>query len=158
MFFLLQIMIILFAMALNAQAARVKDIANVRGVRDNQLIGYGVVVGLKGTGDSKSEFTNKSISRMLDKLGIKIEDKEVASKNVAAVLITASLPPFARSGNKIDISVNSIGDASSLEGGILVQTPLRAANQTVYAVAQGSLLIGGSSQGASHPTVGRVPN
>lgn len=139
-----------------ANAARVKDIANVRGVRDNQLIGYGIVVGLKGTGDSKNEFTNKSVARMLDKLGIKLEDKEVASKNVAAVIVTATLPPFARAGNKIDLTVNSVGDASSLAGGTLVQTPLRAADQQIYAVAQGSLLIGSGAD--AHPTVGRLPN
>jgi flagellar P-ring protein precursor FlgI len=139
-----------------AQAARVKDIANVRGVRDNQLIGYGIIVGLKGTGDSKSEFTNKSVSRMLDKLGMKVEDKDVASKNVAAVLITATLPPFARAGNKLDVTVSSIGDASSLAGGTLVQTPLRAADQQVYAVAQGSVLIGSGADAL--PTSGRSPN
>lgn len=140
----------------SAQAARVKDIANVRGVRDNQLIGYGVVVGLKGTGDSKAEFTNKSIVRMLDKLGMKVEDKEIASKNVAAVIITASLPAFARAGNKLDITVNSIGDASSLAGGTLIQSPLRAADQNIYAVAQGSMLVGTGAD--SHTTVGRIPN
>lgn len=139
-----------------AQAARVKDIANVRGVRDNQLVGYGVVVGLKGTGDSKNEFTNKSVARMLDKLGMKLDDKEVASKNVAAVLITANLPPFARAGNKIDLSVNAIGDASSLQGGTLVQTPLRAADQQTYAVAQGAVLIGGGQD--AFTTAGRIPN
>ena len=139
-----------------AHAARVKDIANVRGVRDNQLIGYGIVVGLKGSGDSKAEFTNKSVSRMLDKLGIKIDDKDVASKNVAAVVITATLPPFARAGNKLDLTVSSIGDASSLMGGTLLQSPLRAADQQIYAVAQGSLLVGAGSD--SFPTVARLPN
>ena len=139
-----------------AQAARIKDIANVRGVRDNQLIGYGIVVGLKGTGDSKNEFTNKSMFRLFDKVGMKLEEKEVASKNVAAVLITATLPPFGRAGNRIDISVNSIGDASSLAGGTLVQSPLRAADQQVYAVGQGAILIGSGAD--VHPTVGRLPN
>jgi flagellar P-ring protein FlgI len=139
-----------------SQAARVKDIANVRGVRDNQLVGYGIVVGLKGTGDSKNEFTNKSVARMFDKLGIKLEDKEVASKNVAAVIITATLPAFARAGNKLDVTVSSIGDATSLAGGTLLQTPLRAADQQIYAVAQGALLIGTGA--ASHATVGRMPN
>jgi len=150
----------LFALALGigiqAHAARVKDIANVRGVRDNQLLGYGIVVGLKGTGDSKNEFTNKSVARMFDKLGIKLEEKDVASKNVAAVIITANLPPFARAGNKLDITVSSIGDAGSLLGGTLLQTPLRAADQQIYAVAQGPLLIGAGAD--SHPTVGRLPN
>ncbi len=139
-----------------AQAARVKDIANVRGVRDNQLVGYGIIVGLKGTGDSASEFTNKSVLRMLDKLGIKLEEKEVASKNVAAVIVTATLPPFARAGNKLDITVSSIGDASSLKGGMLLQTPLRAADQQIYAVAQGAVLIGSGAD--AFPTSGRVPN
>lgn len=162
-FFVLQVGL-LFAAALlsiffvqpRAEAARIKDIANVRGVRDNQLIGYGVVVGLKGTGDSKAEFTNKSIVRMLDKLGMKVEDKDVASKNVAAVIITASLPAFARAGNKIDVSVNSIGDAASLAGGTLIQSPLRAADQNIYAVAQGAVLVGAGAD--MHATVGRLPN
>ena len=155
-FVLLQIALLVFACALSAQAARVKDIANVRGVRDNQLLGYGIIVGLKGTGDSKNEFTNKSVARMFDKLGIKLEEKEVASKNVAAVILTANLPPFARAGNKLDITVSSIGDASSLSGGTLLQTPLRAGDQQIYAVAQGSVLIGNGAD--AHPTVGRLPN
>jgi flagellar P-ring protein precursor FlgI len=146
----------IFMVLPKAEAARIKDIANVRGVRDNQLIGYGVVVGLKGTGDSKAEFTNKSILRMLDKLGMKVEDKEVASKNVAAVIITASLPAFARAGNKLDITVNSVGDATSLAGGMLIQSPLRAADQNIYAVAQGPVLIGVGAD--SHSTSGRIPN
>lgn len=140
-----------------AQAARLKDIANIRGVRSNQLVGYGVVVGLNGTGDSKSEFTNKSIERMLDRLGVKVAGKDVSSKSVAAVIITAELPPFARSGNKLDITVSTLGDASSLKGGVLVQTPLRAADQQVYAVAQGSLLVGFSGSGVQE-TVARLPN
>jgi flagellar P-ring protein precursor FlgI len=158
-FILLQIVVAVVAMALRAQAARIKDIANVRGVRENQLIGYGLVVGLKGTGDGKTEFTNKSFLRMLETVGVKLEGTDVGSKNVAAVLVTASLPPFARSGNKLDISVHSIGESSSLEGGMLIQTPLKAANQQVYAVAQGNILIGaGEAQGKSHTTAGRIPN
>ena len=157
-FLFLQLIVVLVgcAFSFSAHAARVKDIANVRGVRDNQLIGYGIVVGLKGTGDSKSEFTNKSIARMFDKLGVKLEDKDVASKNVAAVIVTATLPPFARAGNKMDITVSSIGDSSSLAGGTLLQSPLRAADQNIYAVSQGSLLVGSGSD--SHTTVGRIPN
>lgn len=138
--------------------SRLKDLANIRGVRDNQLIGYGLVVGLNGTGDSKSEFTNKSFIRMLDGLGLKLEGKEVSGKNVAAVLVTATLPPFARSGNRLDISVSSIGDASSLEGGTLVQTPLRAANQQVYAVGQGAMVVGGGTGVKGHPTAARIAN
>lgn len=142
----------------NAQASRLKDIASIKGVRENQLVGYGLVVGLKGTGDGKAEYTTKSMIRMLESVGMKIDSKDVTSKNVAAVIITATLPPFARSGNRIDITVNSIGDAASLEGGTLVQTPLRAANQQVYAVAQGTVLLGSGEGGKNHPTVGRVPS
>ena len=151
----IQILIIIMAVALNSEAARLKDIANIRGVRTNQLVGYGLIVGLAGTGDSKSEYTSKSTVRMLNKLGMKLNDKDVQSKNVAAVIITAELPAFARSGNKMDITVNSIGDASSLVGGTLVQTPLRAADQQIYAIAQGNMLVGSSS---SVKTVGRIPN
>jgi flagellar P-ring protein precursor FlgI len=144
--------------AVPVSAGRIKDLVSIRGVRDNQLVGYGIVVGLNGTGDSKSEFTSKSFTRMLDAVGMKLENKDISSKNVAAVLITANLPAFARSGNKIDITVNAIGDASSLEGGTVVQTPLRAANQQVFAVAQGSISIGGGSGVKVAGTVGRVPN
>lgn len=151
------LLLLLLALASSAHAARLKDIGSVRGVRANQLVGYGVVVGLAGTGDSKSEFTAKSIERMLDRLGMKVTGKEVASKNVAAVIITANLPPFARAGNKIDVTVSTLGDASSLKGGTLVQTPLRAADQQIYAVAQGSLLVGYSQQGV-HETAARLPN
>ena len=139
-----------------ADAARLKDIASIRGVRENQLIGYGIVVGLKGSGDGKSEFTSKSLGRMLDKLGVKLENGQVESKNAAAVIITATLPPFGKAGNPIDITVSSVGDASSLEGGTLLQTPLRAANEQVFAVAQGTISIGGGKEG--FPTVGRIPN
>lgn len=132
-------------------AARLKDIASIRGVRKNQLVGYGIVVGLNGTGDSKTDYTSKSLQRMLQTLGVTAED--ASSKNVAAVLITADLPPFARAGNPLDIQVSSIGDASSLRGGVLVQSPLRAANGNIYAVAQGNILAG-----ESHKTSGRVPN
>lgn len=140
-----------------AGAARLKDIASIRGVRDNQLIGYGIVVGLKGTGDGKSEFTAKSVARMLDKLGVKVEGRDVASKNVAAVIVTANLPAFAKAGNPIDVTVSSLGDASSLEGGTLLQTPLRAANEQVFAVAQGSISIAGDDK-AKITTSGRIPN
>jgi flagellar P-ring protein FlgI len=136
-----------------AQGVRLKDIANLRGVRDNQLIGYGIVVGLNGTGDSKLEYTSKSVKRMLDKLGMKLDGEEVSSQNVAAVIVTANLPPFARAGNKIDVTVNSLGDASSLKGGTLLQTPLRASDKNIYAVAQGTMLTADA-----HKTVAKVPN
>jgi flagellar P-ring protein precursor FlgI len=136
-----------------AWAARIKDISNVRGVRENQLIGYGLVVGLNGTGDGKDEFTSKSFVRMMDSLGMKLDNKDVDTKNVAAVILTATLPPFARAGNKLDITVSSIGAASNLAGGTLLQTPLKAADQQVYAVAQGAIVMGDKGQ----PTVGRIP-
>jgi flagellar P-ring protein precursor FlgI len=157
MFFLVQLLILIFAAALNTHAARLKDISNVRGVRTNQLVGYGVIIGLNGTGDSKAEFTSSSMTRMLDRLGMKVTQKDIASKNVAAVIVTAELPAFARSGNKLDVTISSIGDASSLKGGMLIQTPLRAADQQTYAVAQGSVLVGFSATGV-HETVARMPN
>ena len=156
-FLLVQFIIILVAAALTAEAARLKDIANVRGVRTNQLVGYGIVIGLNGTGDSKAEFTSNSMARLLDRLGMKLSQKDIASKNVAAVVVTAELPAFARAGNKLDVTISSIGDASSLKGGMLVQTPLRAADQQTYAVAQGSILVGFSGTGV-HETVARLPN
>lgn len=140
-----------------ANAARLKDIASIRGVRENQLIGYGIVVGLKGTGDGKNEFMSKSVVRMFDKLGMKLDSPEFASKNAAAVIITATMPAFGKAGNPIDITVSTIGDASSLQGGTLLQAPLRAANEQVYAVAQGSIVIGGDGKD-SHTTAGRIPN
>lgn len=152
----LMVISILFSVTM-ASAARLKDISSIRGVRENQLIGYGIVVGLKGTGDGKSEFTSKSVARMLDKLGVKLDSNQVDSKNVAAVIITATLPPFSKAGNPMDITVNALGDSSSLEGGTLLQTPLRAANEQIYAVAQGSIIIGGEGKSA-FTTVGRIPN
>lgn len=140
-------------------ASKIKDIATVKGVRDNILIGYGIVVGLKGTGDSSTDITSQSLSRLFTKLGLDIQNNSaVKSKNAAAVIATASLPPFARVGNKLDITVSSIGDASSLEGGVLLVTPLRAGDQNVYAVAQGPVSLGSVADGTSKnfPTVGRV--
>lgn len=141
-----------------AQAARLKDIASIRGVRENQLVGYGIVIGLKGTGDGKNEFTSKSMVRMLDKLGVKLESQDLQSKNVAAVIVTATLPAFAKAGNHMDITVSSIGEASSLQGGTLLQTPLRAGNEQVYAVAQGTVVIGSDGSKEAHLTAGRIPN
>jgi flagellar P-ring protein precursor FlgI len=154
---LLLSLFLVFVLCSGAKAARLKDIASIRGVRENQLIGYGIVVGLKGTGDGKSEFTAKSLGRMLDKLGVKLENGSVESKNAAAVIVTATLPAFGKSGNPMDVTVSSLGDASSLEGGMLLQTPLRAANEEVFAVAQGAILLGGSGKDM-FTTVGRIPN
>ncbi len=142
-----------------ALAARLKDVATVKGVRENILIGYGIVVGLHGTGDSSVDVTGQSLSRLFGKLGLDIQNNAaVKSKNAAAVIVTAKLPPFARVGNKIDITVSSIGDAPSLEGGTLLVTPLRAGDQSVYAVAQGAVTIGSIADGSTKnfPTVGRV--
>jgi len=152
----IKIILVLMA-AVYADAARLKDISSIRGVRENQLIGYGIVVGLKGTGDGKSEFTTKSLVRMLDKLGVKLENNEITSKNVAAVIISAQLPAFAKAGNPIDVTVSTIGDAQSLQGGTLLMSPLRAANDQVFAVAQGTVVISGDEKNL-HTTAGRIPN
>lgn len=145
-------------------AVRIKDIADINGVRDNQLVGYGLVVGLDGTGDGKkSLFTVQSMVSMLEKMGISVNAADIAVSNVAAVMVTAELPPFAKSGGRIDVLVNSIGDAKNLQGGTLLMTPLKAANGQVYAVAQGPVNTGGFSAGGkgglvqkNFPTVGRV--
>lgn len=147
----------LFSLA--AEAARLKDVADVKGVRENILIGYGIVVGLKGTGDGNAEVTSQSLGRLFEKLGLDVKNGAgIKSKNAAAVIVTAKLPAFARAGNKIDVTVSSIGDASSLEGGTLLVAPLRAGDQNIYAVAQGSVSIGSVADGSTKnfPTVGRV--
>ncbi len=139
--------------------ARLKDIAAVKGVRENILIGYGVVVGLRGTGDSSTDVTAKSLGRLFGKLGLEVEkNAAVKSKNAAAVIVTSKLPPFARSGTQIDVTVSSIGDAASIEGGILLVTPLRAGDQQVYAVAQGPVTLGSTTDSGkgTFPTVGRI--
>ncbi|AOO65141.1 flagellar basal body P-ring protein FlgI [Sulfurospirillum halorespirans] len=125
-------------------AQRLGDIANVIGVRENQLIGYGLVVGLNGTGDgSSSEFTLRSLSNLLQTVNVKIDPADIKSKNIAAVVVTAKLPAFARQGDKVDVSVSSIGDAKSLQGGNLLLTPLKGVDGKIYSLAQGSLTIGG---------------
>lgn len=152
--------------ATDIEAARIKDLAKVHGVRDNQLLGYGLVVGLNGTGDStKSDFTLKSVINMLRNFGITVSENDIKTKNVAAVIITAKLPAFAKPGDNIDINVASMGDAKSLQGGVLLQTPLQAANGEVYAVGQGPISIGGytASGGGSKttknfPTTGTIPS
>ncbi len=150
-----------------AKTSRIKDIVNIEGVRENQLIGYGLVVGLNGTGDglNNSPFTKQSLIAMLERLGVNIRDQNVNTGNIAAVMITATLPPFTNQGSKIDISVSALGDAKSLQGGTLLVTPLLAADGEVYAVAQGEVNISGFSvEGDAAkitqniPTSGRVPN
>lgn len=148
-------------------ASRIKDITSIRGLRDNQLIGYGLVMGLQASGDSlrNSPFTDQSIRSMLDRLGVNVEAGSVKSKNVAAVVVTATLPPFVGKGERIDVTVSSIGDASSLAGGQLVMTPLVAADGEAYAVAQGPISISGfAASGAAEKlsegvaTAGRIAN
>ncbi len=135
------IVLIIFFNILNAQ--KIKEISSIVGVRSNQLIGYGLVVGLDGTGDSSSKFTNQTLSNLLKNVNVKLDPKDIKSKNVAAVMVTATLPPFAREGDKIDVTVSSIGDAKSLQGGVLLITPLKGVNGKIYALAQGPITIGG---------------
>lgn len=151
----------------NVFAARLKDVAQIEGMRGNQLYGYGIIVGLNGTGDgSSSQFTLKSISNMLEDLGVRVDPKDVKVKNSAAVMVTATLPAFSRPGTTIDVSISSIGDAKSLQGGILILTPLRGADGNTYAVAQGPISVGGfsvtsgggDSAQQNHPTVGVISN
>lgn len=147
-------------------SVRLKEIARVQGVRDNALTGYGLVVGLAGTGDSsKNRLTVQSVANALSHFGISISPDDLNSRNVAAVMVTTTLPAFAESGQKLDVSVSSLGDARSLAGGVLLETPLDGPDGKLYALAQGPLSVGGyevhafgSSQQKNHPTVGRVPN
>ena len=139
-------------------APRIKDIADFEGVRENQLVGYGLVVGLAGTGDSlrNSPFTRQSLAAMLERLGVNATNGNLNTRNVAAVMVTANLPPFASQGSRIDVTVSALGDARSLAGGQLLVTPLIGAVQQVYAVAQGALAVGGfSAEGASGSSVSR---
>ncbi|HVV41689.1 MAG TPA: flagellar basal body P-ring protein FlgI [Nitrobacter sp.] len=147
--------------------SRVKDLVEVQGIRDNMLVGYGLVVGLNGTGDSlkNAPFTQQSIQTMLERLGVNSRGQVMQTKDVAAVMVTASLPAFAAPGTKIDVSVSAMGDAKNLQGGTLLVTPLLGADGNVYAVAQGSLAISGfEAEGAAAkivrgvPTVGRIAN
>ena len=152
-----------------ASAERIKDLATVAGVRDNQLVGYGLVVGLDGTGDQTSQtpFTVQSIKSMLQQMGVTVPDNvNPQLKNVAAVIVHSNLPPFAKAGSTIDVTVSSMGNAKSLRGGSLIMTPLKGADGGVYAMAQGSLIVGGfgaetkdgSSISVNIPSVGRIPN
>jgi len=149
-------------------AARVKDLVRVDGERDNQLIGYGIVVGLAGDGDANAITTLRSVANVLERNGLKIDPTVIKAKNAAAVMITANIGAFLKPGSRIDITVASMGDAKSLQGGVLLQTPLIGADGRVYAVAQGAIVMGGISGGAggaggatvqkNHPTVGIISN
>lgn len=149
-----------------ARADRLRDLCDVVGARENQLVGYGVVSGLNGTGDDlTAPFATQSLRSLLHRLGVQVDGKQVRLKNVAAVIVTATIPAFARQGSHLDVTVASIGNAKSLRGGVLIQTPLHGADRKTYAVAQGALLIGGfsASGGGSSvtdgvTTTGRIPN
>ncbi|NOY65771.1 MAG: flagellar basal body P-ring protein FlgI [Nitrospirae bacterium] len=156
------IFIIFFTTLLYAE--RIKDIAFIEGFRENQLVGYGLVVGLNGTGD-KGDATLQSIANMLTRMGLRVNAKDIKAKDVASVMVTATLPPFPRAGSRIDVIVSAIGDAKNLQGGTLLMTPLKGPDGRVYAMAQGPVSIGGFQAGGTgattqknHPTVGRVPN
>lgn len=166
-----RIALLLAALALLAAepagATRIKDITNVRGIRDNQLVGYGLVVGLQGTGDTlrNAPYTEQAMQSMLDRMGVNVQGVPLRARNVAAVTVTADLPPFAGIGSRIDVNISSIGDATSLKGGTLIVTPLMGGDAQTYAVAQGPIAVSGfEAQGAAEtltqgvPTAGRIPN
>ncbi len=163
----LGVLVVLAALAPAQASSRIKDIVEFEGVRENMLVGYGLVVGLNGTGDSLSDgqFTKQSLQAMLNRLGVKPTNAGLDSDNVAAVMVTASLPAFASKGTSIDITVSALGDASSLLGGTLMVTPLQGADGEVYAVGQGAIAVGGFSAGGNAetvtkgvPTSGRIAN
>lgn len=160
------ILLLVSALAAQANPIRIKDLVEFDGVRGNDLVGYGLVVGLNGTGDGlrNAPFTEEIMSNILERLGVNVAGEQFRPKNVAAVLVTAALPPFARAGGRIDVTVSAIGDADSLLGGTLVMTPLNAADGQIYAVAQGSVIAGGAvAEGAGAsvtqgvPTAGVIP-
>jgi flagellar P-ring protein precursor FlgI len=161
---LILLLFIAVSAPLTAQATRIKDIAAFDGVRDNQLVGYGLLVGLNGSGDSdQTKFPVQSLVNMLERMGVTVSRNDVKVKNVAAVMVTATLPPFAKQGTKLDVLISSLGDAKTIAGGTLIMTPLKGADNQVYAVAQGSVLTNSfafAGQGASatknHPTAGRI--
>lgn len=146
-------------------ASRLKELVSIEGVRDNQLVGYGLVVGLNGTGDRKQTmFSAQSLTNMLQRMGVTVNPTTITVKNTAAVMVTGSLPAFAQPGLKIDVTASSIGDAANLQGGLLILTSLKGADGQVYAVAQGSVVTGGfvagrggANQTLNHPTAGRIP-
>ncbi len=147
-------------------ATRLKDLALLEGVRDNQLIGYGLVVGLAGTGDKRQTvFSAQTLANLLERMGVSVPPAAILVRNTAAVMVTTNLPPFAQPGVRIDITVGAIGDSTNLQGGLLLLTPLKGADGQVYAVAQGPVVTGGfvagrggNSQTLNHPTAGRIPN
>lgn len=165
--YLIVLLLLWSALSLHgAPPSRIKELAAVEGVRDNQLLGYGLVVGLRGTGDMRQTFFSaQTLTNLLERMGVQVNPTMILVRNTAAVMVTANLPPFARSGSRIDVQVAAIGDARNLQGGLLVLTPLRAPDGRVFAVAQGSVVTGGfvatggagNSMTVNHPTAGRIP-
>jgi len=158
-------LVFLALLAQPVSAERVKDIATLAGVRSNPLIGYGIVVGLDGTGDSSLPLTNQSMSTLLGQLGLQQDPNAIKSKNVAGVTLTAVMPPYARPGQQLDVTVSSLGNAKSLRGGTLLLSPLKGADGQIYALAQGNLLVGGAGAGGAgggtqinHLSAGRIPS
>jgi len=157
--------VLLYSSAAPVRAARLKDLASIEGVRDNHLVGYGLVVGLAGKGDSQQTlFSAQSLANLLERMGVTVSPTLIQVRNTAAVMVTAMLPPFARPGMKVDVLVSAIGDAKTLQGGTLIVSPLRSLDGQVYATAQGSVVTGGfvaggggTSKVVNHPTAGRVP-
>ena len=160
--------ILAFALLLTTASGgptRIKELANLEGVRDNQLLGYGLVVGLNGTGDKRQTvFSAQTLTNLLSRMGVTVQPSAIQVRNTAAVIVTATLPPFAQPGSRLDITAAAIGDSSNLQGGLLVMTPLKGPDNQVYAVAQGSVVTGGfvaggrgTTQTVNHPTVGRIP-
>ena len=149
-----------------ANPVRIKELAALEGIRDNQLIGYGVVVGLNGTGDKRQPvFPAQTLANLLERMGVQVAASAIQVRNVAAVMVSANLPPFAQPGVRIDVNVAAVGDSTNLQGGLLVMTPLRGGNAVTYAVAQGPVVTGGFVAGrggngttVNHPTAGRIPN
>ncbi len=153
---ILTLLLFLTTITAFAGPSRLKDLVTVKGVRENPIIGYGLVIGLNGTGDGGAEITNQSMIKMFKKLGLNLK-REVTSKNVASVIVTAKLPPFARVGQKLDVTISAIGDSSSLAGGTLLVTPLKGGDSQIYAVANGPLSIGGLEKGSKFATTGLIP-
>lgn len=159
------IVVILAGSSLASAAVRLKELVTIEGVRDNQLLGYGLVVGLAGTGDRKqTTFSVQTLTNLLERMGVNVQASQITVKNTAAVMVTATLPPYAQPGSKLDVTIAAMGDAPDLRGGLLVLTSLRAASGEVYAVAQGPVVTGGftvgrtgTGQTVNHPTVGRIP-
>lgn len=162
----LSVLVLALSLTRDAHGARLKDIGSWEGVRENQLVGYGLVVGLAGTGDKRQTvFSAQSLANLLDRMGVTVNPAAMQVRNTAAVMVTAVLPPYAQPGTRIDTHAAAIGDATNLQGGLLLMTPLKAADGQVFAVAQGAVVTGGfvagrggNSQTLNHPTAGRVPN